>query len=109
MQKLKKKPEVNLVIQEMVATDFFIVRLDYDIIAKSGHLKGRPSRGRGLVTPRFWIAKEGFHGTASSLPRNDNFDQILVIKSHLGLGSVFTTWYLVSYILAYPLPYDYQT
>ena len=41
MQKWKKKPEVNLVIQEMVATDFFIVRLEYDIIAKSGHLKGQ--------------------------------------------------------------------
>ena len=25
----------------MVATDFFIVRLDYDMIAKSGHLKGQ--------------------------------------------------------------------
>ena len=40
MQDWKKKPEVNLVIQEVVATDFFIVRLDYDMIAKSGHLKG---------------------------------------------------------------------
>ena len=41
MQNWKKKPEVNLVIQEMVATDFFIVRLNYDIIAKSVHLKGQ--------------------------------------------------------------------
>ena len=40
MQNWKKKPEVNLVIQEVVATDFFIVRLDCDMIAKSGHLKG---------------------------------------------------------------------
>ena len=31
------------------------------------------------------------------MPRNDNFDQILVLKAHLGFGSVFTIWYLVTH------------
>ena len=58
MQKWKKKPEVNLVIQEMVATDFFIVRLDYDMIAKSRYLKGQ---SESWVSNATFLDQQGGH------------------------------------------------
>ena len=88
---IEEKPEVNHVIQEMVATDFFIVHLDYHLIAKSGHLKGQSGSWASNAT---FLDDQGGHlgHCIIYMPRNDNFDQTLV-KGSFGVREC--SYYLV--------------